>query len=195
MTAIGYCPQCGHRRVSNLRFCSQCRFDFESIRLATPGSVTSLMRAPGTPGPVVPAAASAEPTARDNASQMVPIIAGVAWLIGAAAVGYLAFLQLQYSGLGLADADDARGLALWNGATAAITAYFGAMAIVAPSRGRMGGAVLWAVINVAWGGYQVSQGLTHEAFILALVAFAVAGVLAFVSWSRWPKSPARSSES
>ena len=108
-------------------------------------------------------------------------------------MGHLAFLQLEYGGLGLADADDARGLALWNGITAAITAYFGAMAIVAPSRGRMAGAVLWAVLNVAWGGYQVSQGLTHEVFILALVAFSLAGVLAFAAWSQLPQHARRAS--
>jgi len=189
VTAIGYCPQCGHQRVSNLRFCTQCRFDFESVRLTGRGTVTSLTRTPIDPGSTR-GASTAPPLAESAPEQTVPIIAGIAWLIGAAAVGYLAFLQLRYSGLGLADADDARGLALWNGLSAAITAYFGAMAIVAPSRGRMGGAVLWAIINVGWGGYQVSQGLTHEAFILALVAFAVAGVLAFVAWFRWPKSPA-----
>ncbi len=37
----------------------------------------------------------------------------------------------------------------------------------------MAGGVAWAVLNVGWGAYQVSQGLTHEAFILALVAFSL----------------------
>ncbi|HEX2765653.1 MAG TPA: hypothetical protein VHR55_03320 [Candidatus Limnocylindria bacterium] len=121
-------------------------------------------------------------TDRAAPNQTVPVLAGIAWLIGAATIGYLAFLQLQYSGLGFMDSSDAFGLAIWNGVTALITAYFGAMAIVAPSAGRMAGAVVWAVLNVAWGGYQVSQGLTHEAFILALVAMGLAGVLAFVAW-------------
>lgn len=184
MTVIGYCPQCGHQRTSSLRYCTQCRFDFESVRLLAPGSVTSLTRATtttsGTPPPT-----DTSPQPAVVPSQIVPVIAGIAWLIGAAAVGYLAFLQLQYSSLELADADEARGLAAWNGLTAAVTAYFGAMAIVAPTRGRMGGAVIWAVINVLFGGFQVSQGLTHEAFILALVAFAIAGVLAFVAWRQF----------
>lgn len=191
MTATGYCPQCGHQRVANLRYCGQCRFDFTSVRFTAPGTVTSLTRASNDPGSSPPTPTSALPTAPEASRQVVPIIAGVAWLIGAAAIGYLAFLQLQYSGMGFADSDEARGLALWNGLTAAITAYFGAMAIVAPSRSRMGGAVIWAVINVLWGGYQVAQGLTHEAFILALVAFAIAGVLAFVGWRQLTPSVGR----
>lgn len=178
MSALGYCPQCGRQRVSNMRFCTQCRFDFESVQVALPSVVgtTNLV-----PRPV-------ESSTSVGPNQAVPIMAGVAWLIGAAAIGYLAFLQLEYSGFGLADADEARGLALWNGTAAAITAYFGAMAIVAPTRQRMGGGVIWAVINVGWGGYQVSQGLTHEAFIVSLVAFSLAGILAFVAWSQFRQS-------
>lgn len=190
MTALGFCPQCGQQRVSNLRYCTQCRFDFDSVRVASAGSLTSLTR------PAQPRRASSssteslpEPVPSTEPSQLVPILAGIAWLVGAAAIGYLAFLQLEYSGLGFADADEARGLALWNGASAAITAYFGAMAIVTPSRGRMAGGVVWAVINVVWGGYQVSQGLTHGAFILALVAFSLAGILAFVGWSQFRQRP------
>lgn len=181
VSAIGYCPQCGRERVSTMRFCIGCRLDFESVRVMPSGVVTPLAR-PVSSAPVE-SAAPAEP------NQTVPVMAGIAWLIGAAAIGYLAFLQLEYSGFGFADADEARGLALWNGAAAAITAYFGAMSIVAPTRQRMAGGVIWAVINVAWGGYQVSQGLTHEVFILSLVAFSLAGILAFVAWSQFRQSP------
>ena len=115
-------------------------------------------------------------------NELLPILAGVAWLIGAAAIGYLAFLQLQYSSLGFADANDARSLAMWNGLSAVITAYFGAMAIIAPSRARMGGGAVWAVLNVAYGAFQISEGLTHEAFLIGIVSFGIAGILAFVAW-------------
>jgi hypothetical protein len=165
-----------------LRYCSRCRFDFETVRLAQPRAVTSLTT-PSIPAYIAspttePPATAAEP------NQLLPVFAGIAWLIGAAAIGYLAFLQLEYSGFGLADADEALALALWNGATAAITAYFGAMAILAPTRRRMGGAVLWGIINVAFGAYQVSQGVSHPAFIAALVAFGMGGILALAAWSQ-----------
>jgi membrane associated rhomboid family serine protease len=124
------------------------------------------------------------PTAASQPNQLLPVFAGIAWLLGAAAIGYLAFLQLEYSSLELADADEARALALWNGASAAITAYFGAMAILSPTRKRMGAAVVWGAINVAWGAFQVSQGVTHAAFTGSLVAFGLGTVLAFVAWSQ-----------
>ncbi len=110
------------------------------------------------------------------------MIAGIAWLIGAAAIAYLAFLQLQYGSLGFADSADATSLALFNGIAAAITVYIGARAILSPTKQRLLGGVIWAVINVGWGAYQVSQGVTHEAFILSLVAFGVAGIVSFVAW-------------
>lgn len=181
---FSYCPQCGHERVTGLRFCTQCRLDFESLQPIPSTGVTSLMRQAQVPTPARAPIASSDSPGTGQANQLLPVLAGVAWLIGAAAIGYLAFLQLEYSGMGFADSGDALGLAVWNGATAAITAYFGAMAIVAPTRSRLGGAVVWAALNVAWGGYQVSQGLTHAVFMLALVAFSLAGVLALVAWSQ-----------
>jgi hypothetical protein len=124
------------------------------------------------------------PVPASQPNQLLPVFAGIAWLLGAAAIGYLAFLQLEYSSLGLADADEARALALWNGASAAIAAYFGAMAILSPTRRRMGAAVVWGAINVAWGAYQVSEGVTHPAFTGSLVAFGLGTVLAFAAWSQ-----------
>lgn len=188
MTTIGYCPQCGTRRVGTMRFCTQCRFDFQSIRSSPAGTLTSLTRSsppsqpPAAAAPMPQTAAVPVEAEHTEPNQTVAVLAGIAWLIGAAAIGFLALLQLQYSSFGFPDSDEAMGLAAWNGITALITAYFGAMAIIKPSAGRMAGGVVWAVLNVAFGAYQVSQGVSHEAFILALVAFSVAGVLAFVVW-------------
>lgn len=158
-----------------MRYCAKCGLDF--WKEAT-GSNQLPPEAQAAPPAIVANAAS-------QRTEVVPILVGIAWLIGAAAIAYLAFLQLQYSSFGFADSSEALGLALWNGLSAAITAYFGAMAMISPSAGRMRGGVIWAVINVAYGAYQVSQGLTHEVFLLALVAFGIAGVLAFVSWSQF----------
>lgn len=109
-------------------------------------------------------------------------------MVGAAGLAYLAFLQLQYSSQGHADAADVQNLAIWNGIAAGITAYFGAVLIVRPTPQRLMGSAIWAILNVGWGAIQVSQGVTHPAYLISLVAFGAAGVLSFVSWQQTPRS-------
>ena len=170
--ASAFCPQCGHERLGALGFCANCGFDFARIQTAPPSARND---------PVEPAR---EPVAAASSStNQLPLIAGVAWLIGAAAIAYLALLQLQYSSLGFADSTDAGSLALFNGVAAAITVYVGARAIMSPTRQRLLGGAIWGVANVGWGAYQVSQGVTHEAFIVALIAFGIAAIVSFVAWT------------
>lgn len=152
---IGYCPNCGLDRGGQFRFCTRCGFDFGTMTLPVTAAA----------GPATGASAHAGETPASTAGQRepLPILVGVCWLVGAAAIGYLALLQLEYSALGLADSADARNLAIWNGVASAITAYFGAIAIIRPTPQRLMGGFIWAVLNVAWGAYQVSQGVTHGA--------------------------------
>lgn len=110
----------------------------------------------------------------------------MAWLGAAAAIAYLAFLQLDYSGTGLVGSGQALQLAIFNGVSALITGYFGARVVTRARPGDFLGGTVWAVLNVAWGAYQVSQGVSHPAFILALVLMALAGLLSFVAWRQAP---------
>ena len=120
---------------------------------------------------------------------MVPVIAGLAWIGSAAAIGYLALLQVQYTNLGLPGSDDLAGLALRNGASAVITLYFGTKLIVDPTRRLLTNSTVWAALTVGWGIYQVSQGVTAEVYLLALVLAGVAGILSFVAQGSMPVMP------
>jgi len=139
-----------------------------------------------------PAAAAPSPRPPQQPVQHLAIITGISWLAGAAAISYLAFLQLQYSSVSRrAMADEVRALALWNGFSAAITVYFGAMLLMKPSRSRAIMGSIWGGASVIYGAYQVSDGVRHPAFLFALVCFGLAGVLSLVLWLQVPRPPSR----
>ena len=188
MTGVQYCPKCGTARLGGARHCTGCGLDY--WRLAQEGSVAAAEPSPasGAPGPPPPSAmqtsasmATASATGGQDAST-VRLLGGVAWIISAAALGYLAFLQLQYSQQGYIDSADAGGLAVWNGISAAITIFFGARLITGTSRSFLMTSVLWATLSVVAGAYQISQGVTADVFILATLFSGVAGVLSFTAW-------------
>jgi hypothetical protein len=180
---LAFCPQCGTKRLGTARHCANCGADY--WKLAS-GAVTGLSPSamPVTaPGPTP----SAEPNQTDGVTPNLLLIAGLAWIGSAAAIGYLAFLQLQYASTQLPGAEDVGTVALWNGVTAAVTLYFGAKIIIAPTRRLMTNSTIWAVLTVAYGVYQVSQGVTADVYILALVLAGVAGVLSFGIPGQMPK--------
>ena len=156
------CIRCGAARQGTERFCPRCGLDYWSVG---PGGEVA------TP-----------PIDTKKPNETIGLIAGLAWIGSALAIGYLAFLQLQYAGLGLPDSDDAMGLATWNGVSAAITVFFGARLILGVDRRFLVSAIGWAVVTVAWGMLQISQGFTHEVFLIATVLAGVAGVLSFADW-------------
>jgi hypothetical protein len=104
------------------------------------------------------------------------------WIAAAALTGYLAFLQLQYSAFAETRlADEARNLAIGNGISGAITAFFAAKLLLGPTRRFLLNSAGWGAISVAWGAVQVSQGVTADIFIAATVAAGVAGLLSLVA--------------
>ena len=114
-----------------------------------------------------------------QAANTPALLAGAAWIASAAFMGYLALLQLGYANV----SPELGSLALWNGLTAAITLYFGARLLVRPA-GVLTGSVIWGVLTVAWNGYQIAQGATHEAYLGATVTAGMATVLSFVARSQ-----------
>jgi len=164
--ATEFCPQCGNPRVGALRFCRQCQFDFDTVPPAA-GPV----RSPLVPQPV-PAATN------------VPMLAGLAWLLGAALTGYLAYQQWSLgSTFGSADY---QATAAWNAFTALVTLYFGARLIASPSRRLLDWSAAWAILSVASGVVQIATaGLVGDVFVMSVIAAAVAGVLSFVGRQQW----------
>jgi hypothetical protein len=177
MTATAFCPQCGNARAGGLRFCGHCGFDFwkHAGSETVAGSDASPrppqdVRAPGHEG-------APQPSVGETSARAVVLIAGIAFLLAAAAIGYLAFLQLEYSSLGLGDADTARVLAIWNLVAAGLSALAGGKALVSPNRRSLITGALWGGLNVVLGGIQIAQGITHESFVIATVCFGIAGLL------------------
>jgi hypothetical protein len=154
MAAGGFCPQCRTPRVGTYRYCASCGFDYGAI------------------GPAGPQRAE-----RTDAGAVTPaLLAGIAWILSAVLMGYLALLQLGYANIA---GTDLRSLALWNGLSAAITLYFGARMLRNPT-GILTASIVWGVLTVAWNGYQIAQGATHEAYLGATVT---AGAAAVLSWA------------
>lgn len=191
MTALQYCPRCGTERLSGARHCAGCGLDYWAV--AQTGSVeteSSRPFLPADPPPTAPPPTTSSTAQTEGVGpSTIALVAGLTWIGSAAAIGYLAFLQLQYSSLGYADSAGAGSLALWNGVSAAVTVFFGARLFLGASRRFLLNSVGWAVLNVAWGGYQISRGVTADVFVLATLLGAVAGVLSFSAWvaSRPPR--------
>ena len=121
----------------------------------------------------------------------ITLIAGLNWIGAALAFGFLAFLQLQYAPLAGAQKGELESLALANGVGAAITLFVGARLIIGASSGVLAGSAFWGVLSVLYGGWQISQGVTHEAFIIGTLLSGAAGVLSFIAWQRAPKTNER----
>ncbi len=114
-------------------------------------------------------------------SSTISLIAGLAWIGAALCYGYLAFLQLTYAPLLGGQADHLRELAVGNGIGAAITLFFGARLILGTTRGTLTGSAIWGGLGVAYGVWQISQGVTHEVFLLGTLLAGAAGVLSLVA--------------
>jgi hypothetical protein len=174
--ASQFCSRCGAARHGGDRFCSKCGLDFWQAAAGReqPEAV------PQGPPTGTAAAALAHADARSNTT--LPLIAGLAWLVAAALTGYLAFLQLQFSGdSNTRLAEEARNLAIGNGVSAAITVFFGAKLLIGADRRFLFNSAAWGALSVAWGAYQISQGVTADVFIAATVAAGVAGIVSLVA--------------
>jgi len=182
--ADNFCPQCGAARTGAFRFCRGCGFDFDTDQPGRPkrpiamrsSSPTTAAKAPPPPKDAAePAAASTAPTG----TPMVVTLAGLAWIGAALLTGYLAYLQLSVGSI--LPGQGYQELALWNGVSAAVTLYFGARLLTRPDRDWLKWSIYWAILNVAWGGYQASQGATTDVFMLSLVLSGAAGILSFAA--------------
>ncbi|MFZ5855109.1 MAG: hypothetical protein ACOYXS_11570 [Chloroflexota bacterium] len=192
--AAEFCPQCRTSRTGAFRYCRSCGFDYDAGEVLTrpaaasdtaPGRAQSFSERYRRPAGVQPAEPPAQPTLAvpsalgQQAANTPALLAGAAWIASAAFMGYLALLQLGYANV----SPELGSLALWNGLTAAITLYFGARLLVRPA-GVLTGSVIWGVLTVAWNGYQIAQGATHEAYLGATVTAGMATVLSFVARSQ-----------
>lgn len=189
-----FCPRCGASRLGNFRFCRSCGLDFDSLgaQLSTAGTGLNTTGADTTVQPArVPPWTAAESAAGPLAARSHnPIVVGggIAWIVAAVAIGYLALLQLGYAGTTL-DNGSFEALAIWNGIAAAITVYFGARLLMSPTRSTLHVSVIWAAISVASGAYQIANGATHELFLLSTLAAGVAGVLSLAASSGATQDP------
>ena len=88
------------------------------------------------------------------------MLAGVAWLVGAAADAYLAYLQADsariLTSLGQSSGDLGT-FALVNGVVAGITAVFGAVLLVSSTYGRLTASLVWGVLSVVGTVLQVAR--------------------------------------
>jgi hypothetical protein len=128
------------------------------------------------------------PPASVDRRATISLIAGLLWIGAGLCFGYLAFLQLQYAPVLGGQADQLRGLALWNRIGAAITLFFGARLIMGASRSTLAGSAVWAGLGVVYGVWQISQGITHEVFVLGTLLTGAAGVLSLVAAQSVPRS-------
>lgn len=135
------------------------------------------------------------------------LLAGIAWLVSAALMGYFALQPILANPGG----NDPRLLGNW--VIAMISLYFGGSIVLrqfgfagiadptarqAAMRARwnsllaisrdiglptdiLAASVVWGILSVAWQGYQIAEGLTHEAYVGAIVAAGAAAVLSFVA--------------
>lgn len=118
-------------------------------------------------------------------------LGGIGWIVSALLIGYLALLQLGYSGFAAqvgVSASDLQSLALWNGITAAVTVYFAVRLLMNPDRGILLTSAGWAALSVVWGVYQVANGATNDAFLGSVVAAGAAGVLSIAARPAAPLS-------
>ena len=182
--ASSFCPSCGTPRTGNFRFCRKCGLDFDALAPEPRVAGPVVTAAPSAIAPPPTALASQKDARGQPASNQLAIAGGVAWIISAALIAYLALLQLGLAGqlqsFGLGD-QGLTATAIWNGFAAIVTLYFGARLLRQPSREALGGSVVWAVITVVLQGYQVATGATHWAYIGSTAAALVAGVLSFAA--------------
>ena len=182
-----FCPRCGTAWTGSFRSCRTCRFDFDDVSpaaLAPPSPVQSFSARYAAQ----PSLASAQPTpAGPPPRGQAATAAGIAWIIAAALIGFVALQQLAAANtvdvLNRVSADAVEGGRLAE-AVAALTVYFGARLLRNPPRSFLQTSFFWAVLIVGWAAYQVSAGVRSEIFIAATIVAGVAGTLSLAAWSR-----------
>ncbi len=179
-----FCPRCGTARVGQFRYCRACQFDFDAL---PPSSVAPIAQSFSERYRSAPVPPQAPATTQAAGSNTVAQAAGIAWLLTAAATGYLALLQFGVVGT-LFDDGTYQAYAFWNGIAAALTAYFGARCLTNPPRGFLGTSTAWGALSVLSGVYQIANGATNDLFLLATLGAGVAGVLSFAARSAAPVS-------
>lgn len=172
-----FCPQCGHKRLGNFRYCTSCRFDFDTAT------------AQDAPEPTPSLEPRPNPATQPTPDRTIEILAGIAWLIAAVLLGYLGLQQFQAASVadfyGL-NADDYRQSAIWNLVSAAITLYFGVRVLRTSTVGLLGWSVAWAIVTVLLGIYQINEGFTGDVFLGYIVASGAAGILSLVAARQMP---------
>jgi hypothetical protein len=189
-----FCPQCGTPRVGGFQFCGACGLAFGTL-----GQNPSAVSAGG--GWTVPASTTGTPGGFQWKKET---IAGIAWVVGALLIGYLAIEQLSAAGtiarlqafdqsLGVtytgSSQSDLQFSALWNGVVAVLTAFAAFRLLRDPSDRDLKVSVTWAVINVVGGIYEVANGVSAAAFLAATVVMAGAGVASFAALQERASQP------
>jgi hypothetical protein len=94
--------------------------------------------------------------------------------------GYLAYQQWTIGRL-IGSPSEYLMAAIGNAGSAIVTAYFAARLLMKPTRGILGTSAVWATLSVAWGIYQIANGVTGKVFVLSILAAGAAGVLSLVA--------------
>jgi hypothetical protein len=189
LTQEAFCPHCGAKRPEWAKFCGTCGQSYDAPPAAVTTGQGSTKSPPPTPPPApIPAPPGSAPSDVERPAVPTSVLAGVAWILGAALTGYLGLLQLGYAGTEFDDGS-LQFTAIWNLVAAALQLFFGAKLLTKPDRGFLGTSVAWAVLVVAWNGYNIMNGATHFAYIGATVCALAAGVLSWAARSAMPAPP------
>jgi hypothetical protein len=191
--------------VGRFRYCQSCGLDFDELAVARPpaepptadpAQAEPMQRAALRAQEAMQAPIAATEAQLANASPgSAATLGGLAWLLSALLAGYLAYQQWTFGRL-VGGANQYETAAAWNVISAIVTLVFATRLLMRPTRGTLGSSVVWAALSVAWGVYQIANGVTGDVFVLSILAAAAAGVLSFVARqgvAANPTSPAAAS--
>lgn len=172
-----FCPNCGHKRLGNFRYCTACKFDFDTATALEAREPSQSFKS------------DPQPPTQTRQDQTLATLAGIAWLIAAALIGYLGLQQLQVASVagtyGLS-ANDYRQAAIWNLVSSGITLLFGIRLLRRPTAGLLGWSVFWAIATVLYGIYQINSGFTGDTFLVYVLASGAAGIVSLVAARQIP---------
>jgi hypothetical protein len=182
--SVAFCPKCGTGRTGSFRFCRSCGLDFDTL-----SNVAASAPPPAQPGwSAIPAATTL--AAPSGAPAMADVgtyrlLTMLAWLGSALCLGWLALIQIGFAGT-ILDNGTFTALAAWNAVVAAIMVYGAVRLNRSTRRSSFRQSAIWAVVIIVLQGFQIAEGATHIAYVLATVAAAGAGILAWLTYGAMP---------
>ena len=196
--SAAFCPSCGTARTGSFRFCRSCGFDFDTLGAAAPVALPppvapSAWASPPAPGAQpgwTAAAAGPGPAALTGDAATYRLLTMLAWLGSALCLGWLVLIQLSFVGT-IVDNGSFALLAGWNGLMAALILYGAVKLGRSATRSSFRQSAIWALVIVLIQGLQIAGGATHIAYVLATVAAAGAGILAWLTYGALPPETQR----